>query len=281
LRRIPWKLKSFLFRIIDIFQVDDLLYFAQKHLTRRSKRSFAGQMRRWHQHEAVIKQVNASPVVFEFGAGKDLAQNLFLSSCAGTQYLVDLNFMLDLNLCEAARLELAENSLIEDRGEISSALDLLKYGINYEAPADAADTHLPDESVDICISTATLEHIPETEISKILIELGRVIKMGGLVSAVIDYSDHYAHTDRSISQLNFLRYSDQQWSSFNHKCHYQNRLRHGRYIDLFNEHGFELIQEELDYSDQDIPPGISDLFVGHDPSWKAVASHCVFVKKSR
>ena len=278
MRRIPWKLKSLLFATIDIFYADSILYLAQKYLTRRSKRSFTRQIRRWHQHEAVIKKANASPVIFEFGAGKDLAQNLFLSSWAGKQYLIDLNFMLDLDLCESARLELVKNSILEDRGELSSVNDLLKYGIYYTAPADAASTDLADESIDVCISTATLEHIPELSISKILTELYRIIKVGGLVSAVIDYSDHYSHTDSSISQLNFLKYSEDKWARYNHRSHYQNRLRHDRYIELFKENGFNLLQEELDFSDHEIPNNISKLFVDHDVSWRAVASHCVFVK---
>ena len=83
------------------------------------------------------------PVIFEFGAGKDLSQNLFLSSSAMKQYLIDLNFMLDLELCEAARLELVNECLLEDKGPIFSIEDLLKYGIDYRAPADASDTPFP------------------------------------------------------------------------------------------------------------------------------------------
>ena len=168
--------------------------------------------------------------------------------------------------------------LLEDRGELYSVNDLLKYGIQYNAPADAANTDLADGSIDVCISTATLEHIPEDSICKILSELHRIIKDGGLVSAVIDYSDHYSHTDGSISMLNFLKYSEDKWERYNHRSHYQNRLRHDRYIELFKENGFNLLQEELDFSDHEIPNDISKLFVNHDASWRAVASHCVFIK---
>ena len=37
LKKIPWKMKSFLFRVIDIFHADKALYITQKYLTRRSK----------------------------------------------------------------------------------------------------------------------------------------------------------------------------------------------------------------------------------------------------
>ena len=234
--------------------------------------------RRWMQHKKVIDKADKTPVVFEFGAGKHLGQNLFLSSAIKKQYLIDLNFMLDLRLCELARLELVNDQLLEDKGEIASVNDLLKYGIDYRAPADAADSLFPDKSIDICVSTATLEHIPEEVICKILKELHRIIKDGGLVSAVIDYSDHYSHTDSSISDLNFLKYSEDDWKSYNHRCHYQNRLRHDRYVELFEQHGFELSELELDFPDNEPPKEISNFFKNKNSTWLAVASHCVFTK---
>ena len=278
MRNIPWKTKSSLFRLIDFFNAEKTLYLAQKYLTKRSKRNFTHYRRRWIQHREVINKANTLPVIFEFGAGKDLSQNLFLSSSAMKQYLIDLNFMLDLELCEAARLELVNECLLEDKGPIFSIEDLLKYGIDYRAPADASDTPFPDASIDMCISTATLEHIPEESICMILKELYRIIKAGGLVSAVIDYSDHYSHSDSSISQLNFLRFSESEWKRYNHRYHYQNRLRHERYIELFQHYGFKLIKAELDLPDEEIPYEINNLFVDHDPTWSAVASHCVFAK---
>lgn len=59
----------------------------------------------------------------------------------------------------------------------------------------------------------------------------------------IDYSDHFASFDRSISAYNFLRYSDRRWRCFNPPLHCQNRLRHKDYIDLFKRSGFEILEE--------------------------------------
>ena len=97
--------------------------------------------------------------------------------------------------------------------------------------------------------SATLEHIRKIDLYD-LKELYRIIKAGGLVSAVIDYSDHYSHSDSSISQLNFLRFSESEWKTYNHRYHYQNRLRHERYIELFQHYGFKLIKAELDLPDE-------------------------------
>ena len=52
----------------------------------------------------------------------------------------------------------------------------------------------------------------------------------------IDYGDHFSHTDDSISSLNFLQYSTNEWSRYgDSKFIYMNRLRHDDFEDIFNE----------------------------------------------
>ena len=34
------------------------------------------------------------------------------------------------------------------------------------------------------------------------------LNLNGLVSSLIDYSDHYSHTDNKINSLNFLKFDD-------------------------------------------------------------------------
>lgn len=40
-----------------------------------------------------------------------------------------------------------------------------------------------------------------------------------------------------------MQYSDRTWKFFNPPLHYQNRLRHGDYLLLFQETGFEILDE--------------------------------------
>ena len=49
--------------------------------------------------------------------------------------MIDLNFMLDLELCESA-LNWSMNVYLRTKVDIFDE-DLLKYGIDYRAPADA------------------------------------------------------------------------------------------------------------------------------------------------
>ena len=39
---------------------------------------------------------------------------------------------------------------------------------------------------------------------EILLGVHRLLVPNGILTAKIDYSDHYSHTDRNISKLNFL-----------------------------------------------------------------------------
>ena len=64
------------------------------------------------------------------------------------------------------------------------------------------------------------------------------------MSCVIDYLDHYSYFDKKISAYNYLQYSDATWALFNPALHYQNRLRHRDYLDLFYAAGFEVVEEE-------------------------------------
>ena len=78
---------------------------------------------------------------------------------------------------------------------VSAFLDLCR--VDYVAPGDAADTRLPDRSIDFHTSYAVFEHIPMEVLSQILEEGNRIIKNGGLFIRRIDYSDHFSHSDKS------------------------------------------------------------------------------------
>jgi len=239
--QIPWKLKSAAFSVFDVTGQAPL-YLAQKYLTRRSRVSFDAVNPSWEFHRANLAEAGAESLV-EFGAGKSLAQNLFLSTSGIRQELVDLNAMLDVALVNDA-IDRLEAIGVRLKGHVSSFAEIAsKYRINYAAPVDMQQTAFAGGSIDACISTNTLEHIPAPVISGIWKEVSRILRPGGIVSAKIDYSDHYAHSDRSISPLNYLTFSGETWRRYNHSCHYQNRLRHQHHLDLLTGAGFEIVSQ--------------------------------------
>ncbi|WP_295808750.1 class I SAM-dependent methyltransferase [uncultured Nitratireductor sp.] len=156
---------------------------------------------------------------------------------------MDLNPMLDLGLVNSAIEQLEECGCLM-RGPVSTLEEIEDlYGIAYIAPMDMSATPFSAGSFDACISSNTLEHIPRDTIAAIWQETRRLLAPSGFVSASIDYSDHYAHTDRTIPMLHFLRYTRKEWQRYNHPNHFQNRLRHRHHIDLLTDAGFRIEKE--------------------------------------
>jgi SAM-dependent methyltransferase len=110
---------------------------------------------------------------------------------------------------------------------------------------DARDTRLRSNSFDFISSTATLEHIPEPDLLKILQECHRILKLGGIVSCRVDMVDHFAYFDSRISDYNFLKFSDPVWGLVNNRLVLTNRLRHPDYIRLINLAGLEMVEEQV------------------------------------
>jgi len=103
--------------------------------------------------------------------------------------------------------------------------------VTYDAPADAASTHLAAESIDCVFSNSVLEHVMPTVIDDIYREAMRILTPDGIMFHSVNCGDHYAYIDHRINQLNYLHYSDAQWKRWNNAFLYQNRLR----ADVFTE----------------------------------------------
>jgi hypothetical protein len=276
---ISWKIKSKLFGLIDFFNANSFLYYIQKNITKRSRITKVEINKNWVSHQSILIENSCTGFVFEFGAGKSLAQNLFLSNIIDRQLVVDLNPMIDLKLVDQSRSLLSTKVKLKSNAEIKSLDNLVFYGIEYRAPYDASKTDLPAKSLDACISTNTLEHIPKESIRDIFNELYRTLKDVGIVSVKIDYSDHYAHTDSRISLLNYLNFSESEWRKYNHNCHFQNRLRHNDYKLIFLDCGFQIMSENLFFCEEHISDDLRKIYKNDDPSWSATAAHFALRKR--
>ena len=199
--------------------------------------------------------------LLEIGSGwQPIVPVLFSLAGAARVYLTDVN-----RLCVPASFHAALGSVrkhkrtILDRLGISEtsfgralacdaampleeAFERLRF--EYLAPCDCRSLPLRDGSVDAVSSRAVLEHIPAPVIEAIFAESYRLLKQGGAVCHVIDNSDHWQHRDKSISKVNFLKFSDPifRWTCLN-SLNYQNRLRHPEYIGMLRDAGFAVIRE--------------------------------------
>jgi len=114
-------------------------------------------------------------------------------------------------------------------------------GINYHAPCDAAQTGLASESVDIVYSNTVLEHVPSDEIEGLFTESYRILRRDGCILHLIDTSDHFAHSDPTISFINFLQFSEQRFAKYNTRFLYQNRLRVSDWLTRLSTPQFRIV----------------------------------------
>ena len=243
---INWKIKSKIFSLIDYFKLNFFLYLFQKYITGNSFKKSSKFNPLWEFHKKSIETHKANGSIFEFGAGKSLAQNLFLFKSVKKQILYDIQNMVDYQLVRESQKMLENKFDIIFHNNIKNKDDLIKHNIYYYAPADASKTNLKSCSIDACISTDTLEHIPLKNLEDIFKEMHRILKIDGIFSSIIDYSDHYSHTDKNLHPLNFLRYKNTEWEKkYNHSSHYQNRLRHSDYRKILSNSGFKILTDKI------------------------------------
>ena len=155
---------------------------------------------------------------------------------------VDVNPLCDLSRSRAA-LEMFGPELHADPAATNAAELLNPLGIRVLV-RDVRDCGLDPESVDLFVSNNTFEHIPPPVLREILAEFRRLASPGAVMDHFIDMSDHYAHFDRSITEFNYLRYSDRRWRLFNNRLQYQSRLRISDYRRLTQGAGFRIVAED-------------------------------------
>lgn len=113
--------------------------------------------------------------------------------------------------------------------------------IEYRAPEDARSIGLESHSIDIVYSNSVLEHIPRKVLGEVMRESLRLLKPGGIVMHNVACNDHYAHFDKSISYVNFLRFSEARWQFWNNSLQFQNRLRASEFLASARGAGLEII----------------------------------------
>lgn len=264
-----WKLKATIQNIISLLPdsaSNAAYYWVQRHFGALKNIDptdrLIGAIGTWKQ----IKLAGYEPkekIFFEIGTGRvPMVPVAYWLMGAQKTITVDLNPYLKAELTQACIQHIANNKaemtkifgelLDKDRFEQLMQLNtpadfsmeaLFKLcGITYFSPADATHTPLAAESIDIYTSYNVFEHVPAAVLQRILTEGNRIIKPGGLFAHRIDYSDHFANDDPSISAINFLQYSDAEWAKYADNGYmYMNRLRHDDFLQLFESAAHEVV----------------------------------------
>ena len=113
-------------------------------------------------------------------------------------------------------------------------------GITYQAPCNAGDTRWPSGSMDLITSNNVFEHVPMQGLIALFNEAKRLLRPKGYILHCVNCGDHYAYADNSITQVNYLRFSEREWRRWNNSIQYQNRLRPIDFIELADRGGFHV-----------------------------------------
>ena len=135
---------------------------------------------------------------------------------------------------------------LDKLGAMSFESALTELNCRYLAPFDLLSNGLQEHSIDIITSRAVLEHVPPMIIRNMFHECNRLLRYGGVMCHIIDNSDHWEHFDKSISRLNFLKYSQRTFNFFSsmNPLDFQNRLRHSQYKKMIGDAGFRVVYDE-------------------------------------
>ena len=243
-----WKAKAAAFRALDFLPLtEDIHYYLQRRLTRTLPRSEKQLDGYWDVAKALLadwERHHASPLpaqVLEIGAGRDLAAPLALS-------MMGVERIVASDVARLARIDLVRHAgrhMAMRAGRSPPRLDtwaeLEGLGVAYRAP-DVVAAPYP-ETFECSASNAVLEHVPRGRLLRLLRGLKAATRPGGLSIHFIDYSDHFARSDRRLSRFNFLKFTDRQWAKYNSRLQFVNRLRHSDYLRLFTEAGFTIAEE--------------------------------------
>jgi len=293
-----WRAKAFAHTVMSsVPNSAKVNRLAQRYVTRSlpaSEAAFARTVATAERHILAIRRHEHRDLgrltFYEFGAGADLMIPLSLYAFGvRSQVLVDVRRLASAELVndtieKCRRFQSTSPASWELVGSNLNRELELYYGIQYRAPADARSTRLEPGSMNSITSTNTLEHISPRDIPLILAECHRILNSDGVFSVQIDYQDHYAYFDPGISVYNFLKYSDRSWRFFSPSLHYQNRMRHPDYLELFSHAGFELVEEsrlEGSANDLRVIEGlhVDPRFRRYDPLDVAVRSSFLLLKK--
>jgi len=243
-----WKIKIIFFWILCLFP-KNLLFYIQHNISKRSTKPIKLIDSDWDFILSKIKSNDKDINInfIEFGGGRNLAQNIYLAlNCDNLcQTVVDLNHMINPRLCYIAYAEICEIMDKEVKIKPEDFNKLLSFlRIKYESPVDISQ-YKSDVKYDFCVSKDTLEHIPKDIIPNILININNLLSDRGILISCVDYSDHYQHSSKYLSKINFLKFSKFTWFFLNPPNHYQNRIRHIDLIKMLEESNYENIEENL------------------------------------
>ncbi len=263
-----WKIKATLQKILSLTRTGDQL----NHVAATLNKDYHSNVFQYQTHESLRKindcniNINEEATALEIGTGYsifsaitlsllgfnkvvtvDVTNDLKVSSFKKQiQYLNSTSF-LEKIISRSIYSEDVIKEKIQSIKKVTSLKNLFEeLNIIYIAPYQFKDIENEHSSFDYITSQVVLEHMPTSELNILFQKTKKWLTPHGFAVHTINFIDHFANPgffqDKSISEFNFLKYSDKYWNFWaGNSIAYTNRLSYLYYEELAKKHQLEVI----------------------------------------
>ena len=239
--KLPWWLKI-LFKIIFSRIPIGYKFWKKIGLFRHGKMDQPGYVLKnfnfYCDTSGINKMDLKNKTILEIGPGDSIATALVASSFGAKTILIDVGFFAEEDIAFYKSLAIKFCSLglkvpkIDSAQSINEILEICN--TQYLTNGLKSFANVSNESVDLIVSQAVLEHIKKSDFLNLIGECKRILKKNGVAVHSVDLKDHLE------KGLNNLRFNHNFWESnfMSSSGFYTNRIRFFEMIDLFNNADF-------------------------------------------
>lgn len=263
-----WKIKASLQKILALTSVGDKLNHISVTLNKKYHYNVA-----LYQTCECIRKFNYSKIDFsdkktalEIGTGYSLISSVVLS-LIGFDKIITVDVTKDISFSTFKKqikhiesteiLERITASSVFSKKEIIEKLKLIKHkksleslfdllNITYLASYDFEDIEKHKTEFDYITSQVVLEHVTPNFLTELFKNTKKWLTKKGICVHTINFIDHFSNPgffqDKTISEFNFLKYSDQHWKFWaGNSIAYTNRLSYLYYMEMCKEHQLTVV----------------------------------------
>jgi hypothetical protein len=261
---MDWRVKAIIQKILSTSSLGDRL----NHSPITFSANYHQNVTRYQSWECLRRftstplEIDEDSTVLEIGTGYSLISAVVLS-LLGFKKVITVDITNDISfktfkqqiqyldneianeICQ--RSKFSKQKIIDIITKIKSQPNLFSVfqilNIKYIAPYRFDDIDKLSIRFDYITSQVVLEHVPPDILNILFHKTKNWLKKDGYAVHTINFIDHFANPgffqDKTISEFNFLRYSDKYWSFWaGNSIAYTNRLSHLYYLELCEQHRF-------------------------------------------
>ncbi|MDH7914078.1 methyltransferase domain-containing protein [Winogradskyella sp. SYSU M77433] len=262
-----WHIKAALQKILALSQIGDRL----NHMPVLFNKKYHSNVYQYQTYECFRKfegskiQIDETSNALEIGTGYSVLSPVCLA-LLGFNKVVTVDISRDLTfssfrkqiefmqvsslprdfVSKSIYSEIVLKQKIENIKKVRSFDELFEYlNIVYLAPYKFEEIEKESLKFDYIVSQVVLEHMPPKQLELLFFYTKKWLSENGIAVHCINFIDHFANPgffqDKSISEFNFLKYSDKYWDFWSgNSIAYTNRLSFPYYVQLAKKYNLNV-----------------------------------------